>query len=104
MSKQTYYISLSSGGIHTDPTIDTYDYIIEANDHEISELQKLFEKVHEKEGDSYFRSHIPFLPYHEDKPNFEYDQALKEVYSKLYKLGNDVCRRHIESMRILEEE
>jgi hypothetical protein len=98
MDKKTYYVSVQSGEMWEDPTIATYEFIIEATEQQAGELQELFEKAHEKDGDTFIRSHTPYIGFHDDKENYQYDLSLKEIYTKIHELGNETSRRHIESM------
>jgi hypothetical protein len=101
MGKRTYYVSLTQGEISQIPTAESM-FIVTATTEEIHYLRKLFEDMYTSDWASYWRAQVPFLEYHHDEENDEYDQALQTAYAYMYKLGNDETKQHIKGMGILE--
>jgi hypothetical protein len=105
MEKKKYYISIhagpDTGEIRNVKGESTFDFEIEATEADVERIQELFEATQVASHDSFWRSHIPFVPYHEDKANHEYDEALIEIYRMMYDLGTSETKDHIEGMGIL---
>lgn len=101
MDKKRYYISVESGEIVDDPTVATYQFIVEANDAEIHQLHELFELAHEKEMNTVIRGILPALAYHDDPENHDYDQSLMNIYRMIHQLGTEETKKHIETMGVL---
>lgn len=102
--KKTYYIDVGTGEISRSVSSSTWSYKIEATDEEITELRELFDRNYSNEWAGFWRSHVPYLEYHQDRDNFRYDNTMQQVYGMIYKLGDEEAKRHIESMNILPEE
>lgn len=103
MERETYYVAIRDGEI-SNRKHDRSDYFeIRATQSEINTLRQKFNNMHEAGLDTYWRSHVPFVEYHNDSGNDEYDENMLEVYRILHELGNEQTREHIESMGILDD-
>lgn len=101
MDKKRYYISVETGEILEDPTVSTYQFIIEANEAEIHRLEELFDSTHEKEINTFVRAMAPAIAYHDDPQNHDYDQSLMQIYRMIHQLGTEETKKHIETMGVL---
>jgi hypothetical protein len=99
--KKTYYIDVGTGGISQSATSSTWNFKIQANDQEITDLRELFDQNYSTEWQNFFRAHVPYVQYHYDRENDAYDNTIQQVYSIIYKLGDEEAKNHIESMNIL---
>lgn len=99
--KKTYYIDIGSGEISRSATSSTWNFKIQANDQEITELRRLFDQNYSNEWKNFFRAHVPYVEYHLDSDNHAYDSIIQQIYAEIYKLGDEEARNHIESMNIL---
>ena len=99
--KKTYYINVGSGEISQSPTASTWNYKIEATNEEITELRDLFNQNYSTEWKNFFRAHTPYVQYHYDRENDDYDKTEEKIFSMLYQLGDQEVKNHIESMNIL---
>nr|WP_057772289.1 hypothetical protein [Cytobacillus dafuensis] len=100
-NKKAYYIKVETGEISQSKTDSSWDFKIEATDDEIIELRDYFNQNYSTEWMNFFRAHIPFIEYHDDKDNDAYDSTIRKVYEMIYQLGDQEARRHIQSMGIL---
>ena len=101
-NRQTYYITIASGEI-TQSVYDTpWDFKITATSKEIQELRSYFKQNYLTDWRSFWRSHIPFVEYHHDKENDEFDNIMLRAYRLIYQLGDQEAQRHIEDMGILK--
>lgn len=99
--KNTYYIEIGSGEISRSKTSSTWNYKIQATDEEITKLRQIFDDNYTTEWVNFFRAHVPFLEYHHDQSNDEYDANMKKVYAMIYQLGDEEAREHIRSTGII---
>lgn len=104
MSKKTYYVDLASGEISQSRSASSWNYQIVADDEEILQLRRLFDRANGANLLSFVRAHVPYIQYHYDRENDRYDQSLVKIYEMLYKLGNEEAKEHIESLGILGNE
>jgi hypothetical protein len=102
--KQSYYINIQSNEIFRGPHEGEWNFKIEATESQVNALERLFEHNEETDWESYFRSHIPYLEYHHQPQNREYDQRMLLIYTMLFYLGDDKTRSHIRKMGILNED
>ena len=102
--KHSYFINIQSHDIFTEPNVEEWDFKINATESQVAVLERLFDKTDETDWESYIRSHIPFLEYHHQPENKEYDIRMMVIYSLLYYLGDEKTRAHIQDMRILNSE
>jgi hypothetical protein len=99
--KKPYYIDVGTGHISGNATSSTWSYKIYANDEEITQLRELFNQNYSTEWKNFFRAHVPYVQYHHDRENDDYDTTIQQVYSMLHELGDEEAKTHIESMNIL---
>lgn len=102
MEKKKYYISVQAGTILENEGDAAYEFVIEATERQISQLQELFDGKDTADHYAFGRAHIPFREYHNDLPNDAYDYYLKQVYGMLYECGTPETKQHIADMHILE--
>lgn len=103
MEKKKYYIDIGSGEISQIKYDNNDSFTIQATTEEISLLRAKMENMHDAGVRSFFRAHVPIMPYHNDKSNDDYDSNLTETYQMLYDLGDDEAKKHIDSIGILTD-
>lgn len=99
--KKPFYIDIKNVQIYPEPDEADWQFKIFATDKEIAQLRECIQKTYEADLKTFSRAHIPFLEYHKDSQNEEYDTAMKAIYAMIYKLGDAKTRNHIENMGIL---
>ena len=102
--KYSYYVNIQSNEIFRGPFDGEWDFKIEATASQVAVLERLFDRNDQTDWESYFRSHIPFLEYHHQPQNMEYDWRIGLIYTMLFTLGDEKTRAHIRKMGILNEE
>lgn len=102
--KQIYYVNIQSHEITQNPYDWEWDFKIEATNGQIAHLKRLFDENYQTDWESYIRAHIPFLEYHHDPQNKEYDARMVVIYAMLYQLGDIKSRNHIREMGILNHD
>jgi|SRR5699024_9034133 len=101
MSRKTYYVNMQAREISQVKFQNNHHYKIEASNDEVNELRRLLTKVYDADVDAYWRSHIPFIPYHQDMANDQYDEAFTEALQLIYQLGDDQTRTYIDTTGVL---
>jgi hypothetical protein len=101
--KKTYYIDVGTGEISRSATSSTWSFKISATNEEITELRELFDQNYSTEWQNFFRAHVPYVQYHYDRENDQYDQTLIKVYELIYRLGDEEAKHHIKTMNILPD-
>jgi hypothetical protein len=101
--KKTYYIDVGTGEISQNATSSTWSFKISATNEEITEIRELFDQNYSTEWQNFFRAHVPYVQYHYDRENDQYDQTLVKVYELIYRLGDEAAQNHIKSMNILPD-
>ncbi|WP_047979672.1 hypothetical protein [Ornithinibacillus contaminans] len=103
MEKKKYYVNIGSGEISQIKYDNNDSFTIHATADEIVMLRAKLDNMGESANRTYWRAHVPIMPYHNDQSNDAYDSELVETYQLLHDLGDDATREHIESIGILGE-
>ncbi len=86
MIKRKYYVNIGTQEISQIPFGTNSEFVIQANDEEIFLLREKFNEIHDADMGTFVRAHIPFVPYHNDSQNDDYDSGLKGAYQMIYEL------------------
>ncbi|MBM7554775.1 hydrolase [Thalassobacillus pellis] len=103
MDRNKYYVNLGTQEISINHDANNDDFIINATEEELIELREFFDEVYNADERAFFRAHVPFTPYHKDRSNDEYDEGMKTVLRRIYELGDEMTKKHISSMGLLED-
>lgn len=103
MEKKWYYVDMQSREISQTKFDNNHHYKIYASDEEVEQLRRIFDRVYEADREAYWRSHVPFVPYHHDRGNDLYDRSFTEALQLIYELGDADTKRFIESEGILSD-
>ncbi len=101
MEKKKYYVNLQSKEISQIQYQNNDMFTIEATDEEVLLLRKKLDGADVAEYDTFWRAHVPIVPYHNDPSNDRYDRNLREAYQMIYDLGDDATRSFIEETGML---
>ena len=101
MTKQKYYINLASHEISEENYQGTANFCIYADDEEIEQLRSILNTMDEENFTTFWRAHVPFVEYHNDTANYNYDQNLMGAFQMMHDLGDDETKEHIQTMGIL---
>lgn len=102
-AKQRYYVSVQAETILQGQGEAAYEFEIDATNEDIIKLQEMFEDKSDSTDSTFFRAHIPIIPYHHDRENDVYDDNLSQIYQFLHKLGTESTKKHIEAMGVLPQ-
>ncbi|MGM0831185.1 MAG: hydrolase [Bacillota bacterium] len=102
-SKQTYFVDISNGDILQDPNQNASpSFRIFATPTEVNELKMLFNDNYDDDMSTMRRAQVPFRQYHNSPEDAQYDQSMRNIYSKIYLLGDEEARLHIIKIGVLE--
>lgn len=101
MEKQKYYVQMGSGEISRVKYHNNDEFVIYATEQEIVQLREAFDEANASGIRSFFRAHIPAVPYHNDAANDEYDSDMARAFKLVHDLGDEKTRAHIQEMGIL---
>lgn len=101
MSKKKYYVNVRSREISQIPFQNNNDFTIHASNEEVMLLRKKLDQIHRAELDTFWRAHVPIMPYHRDAANDRYDQALLESFQMIYELGDEAAKEFMAESGLL---
>lgn len=100
MEKKKFYVNLGSQEISQIKYHNNDEYAIYATAEEVILLRQIFDEMQTADGWAFVRAHVPFIPYHKDKSNDNYDSGMMEALQFIHDLGDDTTKTHIESLGI----
>jgi len=103
MDKKTYYVNVGSREISEEPYTHTAAFAIQANKEEIRLLRAKMDAMQDADNISFFRAHVPFIPYHKDTGTASYDTEMGEAFQMIHDLGGEEARADLASMGILAD-
>lgn len=99
MERKTYYVSVQAGQILEDQHAAAYELVVKMNEEEHVKLRELFDELSSMdESEMYHFSSGPFGSASDKEINAGYDELIQRIYKRLYDLGTDSTKQHIESM------
>lgn len=104
MERNKYFVSVASGEISQVQYGNNDDFTIYATDSEVRDLRKKMDVMQKAEFKSFWRAHVPIMPYHNDKANDQYNAGIQEAFQMIYHLGEEQTKSDIKSMGILDAE
>src|SRR5690554_4183194 len=102
MEKEKYYVNITHQAIGTNRFSDN-DFVVYATGEEIQEIRSLLNTIYTAEIDTYWRAHIPFMPYHNDPSNDRYDSSLTNILKKIHQYGDEQAKSYVEDSGILSD-
>lgn len=104
MERKKYFVSVASGEISQVQFGNNDDFTIYATDAEVRDLRAKMNVMHNAEIKSFWRAHVPIMPYHHDKANDQYNAGIQEAFHLIYQLGDEQTRSDIKNMGVLGTE
>ncbi len=103
MDKKPYYVNVGSREISEHPYGNTASFAIRANKEEIRLLRAKMDAMQDADNVSFFRAHVPFIPYHKDSGTATYDTEMGEAFQMIHDLGGEEAKADLASMGILKD-
>lgn len=104
MERKKYFVSVASGEISQVQYGNNDDFTIYATDSEVRDLRAKMDVMQNADFKSFWRAHVPIMPYHKDKANDQYNAGIQEAFQMIYDLGVDQTKADIKSMGVLDAE
>lgn len=95
MEKKQYYVNMQSREISQIPYHNNTAFTINATKEEVAFLRQRLENVHTADTNSFWRSHVPIMPYHQDQANDDHDEAMSGAWQLVYELGDESAQEFI---------
>lgn len=102
MEKTKYYVNIATQVISQIQSDENNNFIIFATGEEVFQLRQMLTEMHDADMGAFWRAHVPYVSYHNDQPNDQYDEGLVAAFQMIHDLGDEKTKEHIESMGILE--
>ncbi|CDQ21384.1 hypothetical protein SAMN05192559_11818 [Halobacillus karajensis] len=103
MDRDKYYINMGTREISLNHDGNNDDFVIYATSEEVRALREVFDEIYNADTESFYRAHVPFRPYHNDRANDETDMDMKMAFQKIYELGDETTKAHITEMGVLKD-
>ncbi|MRH44788.1 hydrolase [Aquibacillus halophilus] len=103
MEKKKYFVNIGTQEISQIEVGNNKDFTIHATDEEVFQLREKLTEMYDSDMVSFWRAHVPFVQYHNDESNDEYDDGIKKVFQMIHDLGDESTMEHIESMGVLDQ-
>lgn len=101
MDRETYYVNVGSREVSQELYGNRASFTIEANREEIRLLRAKMDAMQDADTISFFRAHVPFIPYHKDSGSNTYDAEMNAVFQMVHDLGGDETKADLASMGVL---
>ncbi|KXH86902.1 transposase [Sporosarcina sp. HYO08] len=97
---ETYkmYVSVKDQQVYQYPDDSPWEYAVEIPRAYIPIFSRLFEQMNQLEFRNFFRSHLPYIPYHYDRDNHEIDKRSAKVYALIHEFTDEESKRVIEKL------
>lgn len=102
MERQKYYVNIPHQVINTVRFSDQ-DFVVQATKEEAHEIRALLESLREAEIGTFWRSHVPFMPYHRDPSNEQYDKTLTALFQKISDIGDEQAKSYVNESGVLSD-
>lgn len=102
MEKKKYFVNVGTQEISQVRVGENDNFTIYATGEEVFHLRQQLTDMHDSDMQSFWRAHVPFVQYHWDESNDEYDKGLVSTFRMIHELGDEKTKEHIESMGILD--
>lgn len=108
MEKQIYYVTVDVG-THVGQIRDQidlndphYDFEIEATEEEIHQLEKLFERIQEKDVSTFALAHLPYETKERAQKSREEDDYITQVFQMIYRLGTEETKQRMRQSKMVQ--
>lgn len=99
--KKKYYVNIGSREISQTKYDNNDEFVIYATEDEVRLLRQRMAGMYASDFNAFLRSHVPIMPYHNDKPNDDYDTGITDAFQLIYELGDKETKAHIDSIGVL---
>ncbi|KMK91261.1 hydrolase [Rossellomorea marisflavi] len=101
--KMTYYVDINSGDVTPEAEQNhSPSFRIFATPEQVEELKLMFEQNDADAMSTMRRAQVPFRQYHNSPEDDRYDESMRQIYGKIFELGDEEAKRHIVENGILE--
>jgi hypothetical protein len=98
MEKYKMYVSVVNQQVYLQPHDSPWEYEIEVPNEYIPIFHRLFTQMDRLEFRNFLRAHLPYVPYHYDKDNYDIDRRTMKVYALIHEFTDDESKQFIETL------
>ena len=102
VEKQKFYVNIQHQVI-SEVRYSDHDFIVHATTEEAQNLRSLLDSIYQAEIGTFWRSHVPFVPYHRDRSNEQYDRSLTDLFQMIYQLGDEQAKNYVLESGVLSD-
>ncbi|MCT2535843.1 hydrolase [Aquibacillus koreensis] len=102
MEKKKYFVNIGTLEISQMEYGNNKDFTIYATGEEVYHLREIMNEMYDSDMRGFWRAHVPYVPYHNDKSNDTYDDGIVEAFQMIHDLGDETTKEHIETMGVLD--
>lgn len=102
MEREKYYVNITHQAIGKHQYSDN-DFTVYATVEEVRQIRGLLNNIYAAELDTYWRAHVPIMPYHNDPSNDRYDTSFTNVLKIIYELGDEQAKNYVKESGILND-
>jgi hypothetical protein len=101
--KMTYYVDINSGDV-TPESVQNHSpsFRILATQGEVEELKLMFEQNEADARSTMKQAQFPLRKDYNSPENELYDESMRQIFGKIFELGDEEAKRHIAENGILE--
>lgn len=98
MVKSRLYVSVTDHRVFSYPDDSPWEYEIKIKSEDVRIFRRLFEQISNLEFRNFYRSHLPYVPYHYDKDNHDIDLRTKKIYALIHEFSDKETQQFIEKL------
>lgn len=98
MPKCKLYVSLTDQRVFHHPDDSPWEFEVHVEREVVPVFRRLFSQMDDLELNNFLRSHLPYIPYHNDRNNHEIDLRTQKVYAIIHEFSDEPTKRFIEEL------
>lgn len=98
MERMKLYVSVVNQQVYPHPHDSPWEYEVQITPEAAPIFKRLFNQMDRLEFRNFLRSHLPYVPYHYDKDNYDIDRRTMKVYALIHEFTDEESKRFIESL------
>ena len=83
------YVSVVNQQVYNYPDDSPWEFEVDVESEYVPIFHRLFKQIDELEFRNFLRSHLPFMPYHFGRNNYNVDQRTMKIYALIHEFTDD---------------
>lgn len=98
MTKCKLYVSVTDQRVYHHSGDSPWEFTVKVDRDFVPVFERLFAQIDELEFRNFLRSHLPYIPYHQDRNNHDIDLRTQKVYAIIHEFTDEPTKRFIEEL------